>query len=379
LANRPQEPADDGPVYQGKTFRAWVAQLQDKDQQARLEAAGVLGRYATLFRELSPDAAVAALGQALKDKDRLVRSVAGRSLGFYGRHKIPVFVEALKDPDPGVRRDAANNLLSDWPVDPAALAEAVPALGELLLKDKVPEVREAAAMSLWRIGQPSVPILITAVQSGDKEARRLAVNALSRVGPQARKAVPVLIPLLKQEDPQLRFEVCPALKAMRDQAGEAVPALLMLSKDPESGKEALDALQGILHAPRSAAPALLALLKDEEPRVRLKAAEYLFDLEEWDKECLAVLLELVKRRDPAIRLGAANLLCRYGSAAKEAVPALIEVVRHEADSNARHAAIFALGAIGPEARAAVPALKAAALGNNRLNAAVQAALKKIEE
>jgi HEAT repeat protein len=138
---------------------------------------------------------------------------------------------------------------------------------------------------------------------------------------------------------------------MGDEAGEALPALLAASKaEDEGGKAARAALQAIRKAPRSSAPALLPLLKDPEPRVRLKAAEALCELEEGDKECLAALLELVKRRDPECRRGAATLLRRYGSAAREAVPALVEVVRNDPDPNTRQIAISALLAVGPEAR-----------------------------
>jgi HEAT repeat protein len=87
------------------------------------------------------------------------------------------------------------------------------------------------------------------------------------------------------------------------------------------------------------------------------------------------------------------------AARKEAIPAFIEVVRDESNVHTRMAAINALGTIGPEAKAAVPALKAAAeeserqasassgIGRPNLNlagaraiaAAARDALRKIEQ
>jgi HEAT repeat protein len=104
---------------------------------------------------------------------------------------------------------------------------------------------------------------------------------------------------------------------------------------------------------------------------------------EADKECLAALLELLKQRDSKVRQQAAGLLYRYGSAAKAAVPALVEILRNDTDQQTRMAAARALGAIGPDAKAAVPTLKAAAKDSphsgSPLNAALNAAVKKIEE
>ena len=165
--------------------------------------------------------------------------------------------------------------------------------------------------------------------------------------------------LLKDEDIGLRSDVCFTLGSMGDQAGEAIPALLLASKAQDSGGvAAVDALAVIHKAPASAAPALLPFLRDPDPSVRLKAAEALCSSEEADKDCLPVLVELVGRRDSKIRLGAAKVLVQYGSGAKDAVPALIEVVRNDPDAATRVAAINTLGAIGPDAKAAMPALKA---------------------
>jgi HEAT repeat protein len=419
----PADRDDEAPSYRGKSLTTWIAQLQAKNAKERWEAAQALGNLDFRGAEGHREKALEALGRALGDRDGTLRFAAAGSLACYGQHAVPVFLGALKHADARVRRQAVEGLErfgakgfrgrliierpGAFPVRPESY---LPALADVLRKDKDAEVRKATARALAEAGRPAVPLLDAAAKSGDVEARKLAVGALGRIRKpavpaligvlrrksedaevrllavralgqiraEARQAVPALAELLKENDEDLRTAGAEVLGNLGDEAGEALPALLTASKcRDDSGKVARQALDRIRKAPRSAAPALLPLLKDPEPYVRLKAIEALCELEEGDKECLAALLELVKRRDSKVRQHAARLLYRYGSAAKQAVPALMEVVRNDADPQSRILAIGALGAIGPDAKAAIPLLKSVQ-EDKQLTFAVQAALKKIE-
>jgi HEAT repeat protein len=374
--------ADDelkGLSHKGKPLAEWIAQLQDNDKDARIKAAEALVDFCDRD-EPPPEAVLRALAQALRDKDDTVRFVASGGLHrvakaprIHEKHFVPLFVDALKDKDAKVRRRAAEGL--------EGCESAIPALGELLLKDKDAEVRQTVAFVLGRMGKPAVPVLITALKSPDKETRRIAAGAFRQFSSDrrdARQAIPVLAELLKEDDKDLRCEVASVLTQLGDPAGEALPALLLASKVPDSGgDQAKAALEQIRKAPRSAAPALIALLKDEEPRIRLRAAELLCDVEEGDKECLACLVGLIKRRDSQIRQRTTVLLARYGSAARDAVPALIEVLRTDADPQIQRNAINALGAIGPDAKAAVPLLKSLEKAHQKQLAEAEETLKRI--
>jgi HEAT repeat protein len=368
--------------YKGKPLADWIARLQDKDAGTRVEAARALGNISR-SEEGRPPAVFRALARAFKDKDETVRFVAFESLKCYGEHAVPVLAEALKDEDAKVRRLAAGNLgdlyLRCRSADSTRAVGS--ALGGALLKDKKADVRLMAATELGRMGEPGVPALLSALKSHDADSRRTIISVLhngaSDVAPR-RNVVPAVAECLKDEDAGLRRDAAMLIGELGDRAGAALPALLTASKAEDKGGEAArEALQKVHKAPRPAAPELLAFLKDPEPRVRLKAAEALCDLEEGDKECLAVLLELVKRRDSQVRQETARLLYRYGSAAKDAVPALIEIARN--DLQARANAVSTLGAIGPDAKAAVTALKAAARQDERVEGLVKEALLKIEQ
>lgn len=385
------------PSYEGKPLSAWIVQLGDEDKETRYKAATALGKFELRNVEGSHEKVLGALGKAIRDKDRTMRFVADESLRGYGQHALPVFLDALKDKDADVRISAARALgdISNWQFEgglrsfrreaekdraafPVRTEPVVPALSEALLKDKDSEVRTIASFSLAQFGKEAVPVLITASKTGDAVARKLAVNALGRMTPEySRKAIPALIELLKEEDADLRYAVVRTIGVMRNEAGEALPALLTASKSQDqAGKAAREVLKEIHKIPRPLAPALLPFLKDPEPYIRVKAIQVLCDLEEGDKECLASLLELIKRRHSQIRGDAARLLVRYGSAAKDAVPALIEVARNDSDPNTLTAAFSALGAIGPEAKAAIPLLKALEKDFQKQLADVQESLQK---
>jgi HEAT repeat protein len=92
--------------------------------------------------------------QAIRDKDPKVRKEAAAKLGNVGPADptaLPALTAALKDPDAGVRREVIVALVKCGP----AAREAVPALTELRQRDPDPQVRAYAARALetLRAGQ----------------------------------------------------------------------------------------------------------------------------------------------------------------------------------------------------------------------------------
>jgi HEAT repeat protein len=73
-------------------------------------------------------------------------------------------------------------------------------------------------------------------------------------------------------------------------------------------------------------------------------------------DALPGLLEKLRDPQPRVRMEAAGSISRLGPAAKDAVAALVAAFPQEKDPFARRAMIDALGSVGPQARAAAPAL-----------------------
>lgn len=97
----------------------------------------------------------------------------------------------------------------DWSVKETAVdalarigASSVPALIDAL-SDPSPEVRVEAARSLARMGdtgKAAVPVLIERLRDPDENVRQASARALGQMGPAAAEAVPALIAILKSPD-----------------------------------------------------------------------------------------------------------------------------------------------------------------------------------
>jgi HEAT repeat protein len=133
-------------------------------------------------------------------------------------------------------------------------------------------------------------------------------------------------------------------------------------------------LGGIGSETKATVPALIEALEDKSAYVRSDAASALV---QFGLVAVHALLEVLKDEDVEARRQAASALVQFGLVA---VPALIEALKDK-DVVARRQAAYALGRIGPEAKAAVPALKSMRLNDslNFVRQSADSALKKISK
>src|SRR2546427_144669 len=157
----------------------------------------------------TPEEALPHLRAVLKDPNPELRRTAAQSLGKIARKEaVPALMEALCDPDAGVRRHAAWALgmigedavgldrspLSSLLFDPdpggreaAALGEiaapeTVAPLSKVLTKDPDPGVRIEAAFRLGKFGgEAARPALTAALKDANANVRRLANAALEEL------------------------------------------------------------------------------------------------------------------------------------------------------------------------------------------------------
>lgn len=183
---------------------------------------------------------------------------------------------------------------------------------------------------------------LRALGSEDVAVREKMAHQLGMAGP---RAVPVVSQALKSDNPHVNIGGVIALWVI---GTPAIPELVKAidHPNPEVRCKAIQAIGHLGVNADSAVPALVRRVNDTEPRVQKYAME---------------------------------VLPKMGIRAKLAVDALVGVLQNASDPELRVCAAKALGEIGPDASAAVPALKALAKGPEPLRTAVQTALKRITE
>ncbi len=225
----------------------------DPDADVRARA---LGALAGVWPHREP--VVAALTAALGDADAGVRRAAVRRLGRLGAlaaPATPALVGLLSSDDPEVRHEVASAL---YDMGPAAGAAFHALQG--LTSDADPDVRQRALQALSRLGDASVPVLLKALRSEtEPEVRLSAAMALGWQGAVAREAVPDLAAFLDDPEPRVRGRAAGALAEIGPDARGASERLARLAKDDEDAEVRLAASLAL--AAQAEPPAAVALLR----------------------------------------------------------------------------------------------------------------------
>jgi HEAT repeat protein len=203
-----------GEAYErGKYVSQWVQELQSEDTETRQVAAGTLGNLGAGARDSIPDLT----NIMLEDSDPHVRSNAAfsiyRIVSDLRKHResipevVPGLCQAIQDPEPWVRMNAAMALFSMGP-------EAGDAVPELIAAASRPEnkrgigsftltIREQMLAAFGTIGpeaKNAVPLLKAALDEDASNTRRVAARSLGQIGPAARDALEILKELA-EDDP----------------------------------------------------------------------------------------------------------------------------------------------------------------------------------
>ena len=307
--------------------------------------------------------------------------------GAGGPEDVPPLLEELKNAQPRVRRDAAEEL---GRIRGAARA-AIPAL-EQVLRDPIAEVRMAAAGALAAIDpsrtDAAVQIAVEALKEKSDAARRAAAWVLGELEKKAAPACPALSAMLRDPDGELRWAAANALGEIGAASAVAIPGLLGLlaDKDANLRATAADALSQIGSEARNPAQAPLErALKDPDLGARQSAARALLELGTQNPEAVQLLSQgkanyweyantlafLVRTGGPAagpcvaegvkhpnqeVRMAASNLLMQVP--AEHYRPALGFLIDGLKDGHyfVRARCAHAILNLAPEAKSAVPGL-----------------------
>jgi HEAT repeat protein/pectate lyase len=205
---------------------AITAVLRDGNRDVRHRALyGVqrMGRGAT--------AAIPSLIEILRsDNDFRMHHSTIRVLAVFGSQAadaIPDLLESFKLKHPTVTKMASRTLSR---IGPAALPAVIRGLGS-----KHEEVRRGCAMTLAQMNEKAVPVLLNVLAGDNDVARMSAVDAIQRVGPNAKGAEPTLEAMLRDEQTNSRLRVA-VKSALARITGESEEPTKSPSRRPVSPK-----------------------------------------------------------------------------------------------------------------------------------------------
>jgi HEAT repeat protein len=199
---------------------SWAA-YEIVEEWASLEAAQevalrTLGKFGP-----AASAAVPTIAHALTDPNPGIKLAAVQALGQIGpeaRSVIPDLVQILVNGSESfkeVAAEALENIDLNWISDPVA-AEAIIGLARELSNAERPG--EIAVHTFTVIGTSAVPVLIDALESGNRVTRQNAARALGRIGTGATAAIPALTQALEDNHRWVQDEAAKALAKINDRA-----------------------------------------------------------------------------------------------------------------------------------------------------------------
>jgi HEAT repeat protein len=307
----------------------WLGVLYDGPPERREEARRrVAGFGARAVPYLSRD-----LASLNADGWRLAALVLG-DIGPVAASAVGPLVQALKDPEPGVRSAAAGAL---GRLGPVARARSLPAL-LAVLGDGSGNVRAAASKALSQLGRftkADLPVLAAALEDSgrDPQVRLFALRALGQLDLGATTAIPLYAVALSDDDRQLRRLAVRLLGKMgRPARTRAFPLLVRALDDRvvEVRRAALEALLSV-GAPATSAPLLLDIFtaRGASVEARLYAAQTLGKFgPEVRSSAFGVLARGLTTGAPTVRRAVMEALLGLGRPTRADVTALDELIRY---------------------------------------------------
>ncbi len=297
--------------------------------------------------------------EALKDPDAKVRKNAVESLGFFtqeGAQTTPKILERLGDNEVDVRRAALLAL--------GNLGKGHPEVEEALTKyahDSDPVTRLDAIVALADLGKmdaSTIPHLMNALGSDKESTTRAATKALRQYADEKpQDVVPGLLENLDKKQEPAAINSLRVLRGMKSQAVEALPRIAALypSTTARDKREVLDALIAIDAQGDFAIPVLKEALKDTSPLDRKEALLGLMRFRTKVNLFMDSLIEALKDNDLENKLLTINIIRGLGQQGAKALPAMIALTEDK-EAPVRTAAINCLAGFGPSPEA-IPALE----------------------
>jgi len=316
----------------------------------------VAAAYALSHIEHLGHGEVAALTRALSDPDEIARGGAIVVLAEFHEDAAPAAEALLNFIDPANRPEADCAARTFAAMGPAGKV-AVPRLITLL--DHLAETNTTFPIeALGDIGEAASPALPKLFEIAGRPDRSQFTSAAARaMGKIGSNSIPYLLQLYEQEEPHYG-NLSAAVTTLGPRAAPLVPRLISELDSYNVGRvtAAAIALGAIGQSAKSAVPALSSKTQDEDPRVRVRAAEALWnianetntvlpvmirELDEWSKGTNALIQVESDSHGESRQQVAARILAEIGPAAQSAVP-LLQFMQRSTFQEQRAAAANAL-------------------------------------
>jgi hypothetical protein len=335
------------PVFQGKKFSEWETMLKVDSNYSKLSDAE---------KEKSSRSRRAGL---------IALELMASSLD---KRILPSMVLVLKnDPEEKLRETAALSLtrvalkMSEKTKSSSTRQYAAEVLKESLEKDKSIRVKEIAASSLGKMvpeSAPAIPALILAMKQKDTGLRVAAVDALRRLGPEAKDAAPDLRALASDSTADIISKSFAFLALGNLKDGAAIPVLLQTVQDAKMPLELrLPAANAISMMGGEAGGAFaeklgLLLIEEGTPKdLKIALSITLDSQESFAYPAWKSMVPALKDRDAAVRSIILHCLGNIGVKLQKdfkVVQAAVLGCVNDSALEVRLAAVETLGRWGPE-------------------------------
>jgi len=205
-------------------------------------------------------------------------------------------------------------------------------LVSLAVEHRGSELRGVAGDALAGVGRPAVPALVERLKGDDRQEHRNALYALRRLGPQAVDAIDAIEPFLANEHGTTSAA---AFGAIRSMGAAGVPAFVRLMKRTDAWDKrshVMCTLRGMGPLASGAVDLLLEWLAtppDDRVLLQPSLATTLARIAPDDPRVVDALAKALADPEPRVGQGAASGLEIIGPEAKAALPALWALMRRE--------------------------------------------------
>lgn len=339
--------------------------------EADPKAAQVGGPEASYWEALARIGApaVAPTAKLLEHSNFLVRAQAARTLGEMGEP-----AKAAKDALAKALNDVTINVAVEAAVALCALGESVQGSLDLMRRGinnpngLVAGYAIEAVPRLGGRGKELVPLALAKMGGTDPYARFAAVELVGGLPKEeAAKAAADVGKRATDEEADIRRlagRVLERLGPAGAPAAESLGKSLADEKELDIRDQFVEALVAMREGAKPALPGMLPLLSDKslDPVLRAKVAGAVVVADPASPDVVAALVKSAGDPDQAVRAAVATALGKVNPLPPDALAALVKLAKTDARTPVRAAAVRALTAAGPRAKAAKPNLEAISAG-----------------